>query len=74
MGPFKKRVVFHLELVVILATGFYHQRALEPFTLTHGIKVRCGGDQVLWRCLDTMRTQIRAHLSPTSPTPKCSEL
>lgn len=68
MGPFKKGVVFHLELVVILAMGFYHQGALEPFTLTHGIKACCGGDQVLRRCLDTMRTQIRAHLSHTSPT------
>lgn len=72
MGPFKKGVVFHLELVVILAMWFYHQGALEAFTLTHGIKACCGGDQVLWRCLDTMSTQIRAHLSCTSPTPKCS--
>lgn len=62
MGPFKKGVVFHLELVVILATWFYHRGALEPFTLTHGVKARCGGDQVLSRCLDTMRRQIRAHL------------
>lgn len=72
MGPFKRGVVFHLELVVILATWFYHQGALEAFTLTHGIKACCGGDQALWRCLDTMSTQIRAHLSCTSPTPKCS--
>lgn len=47
MGPFKKNVVFHLELVVILVMRFYHQGALEAFTLTHGIKAYCGGDQVL---------------------------
>lgn len=47
IGPFKNRVVFHFGLVVILAMGFYHQGALEPFTLTHGIKACCGGDQVL---------------------------
>lgn len=67
MGPFKKGVVFHLELVVILAMWFYHQGALEAFALTHGIKACCGGDRMLWRCLDTMSTQIRAHLSRTSP-------
>ena len=72
MGPFKKGVVFHLELVVILAMWFYHQGALEAFALTHGIKACCGGDRMLWRCLDTMSTQIRAHLSRTSPTPKRS--
>lgn len=67
MGPFKKGVVFHLGLVVILAKWFHHQGALEAFTLTHGIKACCGGDQVLQRCLDTMRTQIRAHLCRAPP-------
>lgn len=62
--------MFHLELVVILAMWFYHQGALEAFTLTHGVKACCGDDWVLWRCLDTIRTQIRAYLSRTSPHTK----
>lgn len=70
IGPFKKRVVFHLKLVVILAMVFYHQGALKAFTLTHGSKACCGGDQVLWRCLDTIRTQIRAYLCCASPHTK----
>lgn len=70
MGPFKKRAVFHLELVVILAMWFfYHQGALEALTLTHGINAWCGDDQVLWRCLDTIKAQIRAHLSHIHPPP-----
>lgn len=60
--------VFHLEMVVILAMSIYHQGALEPFTLTHGIKACCGSAQVLWRSLDTMSLQIKAHLYHTSPT------
>lgn len=48
MGPFKKNVALHLELVVILAMGFYDQRTLEAFALTHGIKAHCGGVQVLF--------------------------
>lgn len=66
MGPFKKGVAFHLELVVILAMGFYRHGSIYTHTWQQGL---------LWRCLDTMITQIRAHLSFTSPsnTPKRSE-